>query len=95
MLCYHVCSFRYAEYCTAPISQCLVSPSFLTDIQAASLPETFFTVYSNLVDRGALAAGQCVLIHGGTSGIGVAAIQMSRALGAHCVVTVQNSMEIL
>jgi NADPH2:quinone reductase len=62
-------------------------PAGLTDVQAASLPETFFTVWSNLMDRGRLAAGETVLIQGGTSGIGVTAIQLAKALGARVFVT--------
>ena len=71
----------YAEYCTAPAPQCLPIPKGMTAIEAASLPETFFTVWSNVFDRGRLAPGESFLVQGGTSGIGVAAIQMVKAFG--------------
>ena len=71
----------YAEYCTAPVAQCLPVPFGLTMIEAASLPETFFTVWSNVFDRARLAPGESLLVQGGTSGIGVTAIQMAAALG--------------
>ncbi len=81
----------YAEHCVAPIGQCLAVPKGLTDIEAASLPETFFTVWSNVFDRARLQAGETLLIHGGSSGIGVTAIQMAKAAGATVVVTVGSS----
>jgi len=71
----------YAEYCTAPAPQCLPIPRGMTPVEAASLPETFFTVWSNVFDRGRLAAGESFLVQGGSSGIGVTAIQMVRAFG--------------
>ena len=71
----------YAEYCAAPIAQCLPVPKGLSMIEAASLPETFFTVYSNIFDRAKLADGETLLVQGGSSGIGVTAIQMATALG--------------
>jgi len=71
----------YAEYCVAPEVQALPIPKGLTPVQAASLPETFFTVWSNVYDRGRLAPGETLLVQGGTSGIGVAAIQMAAAMG--------------
>lgn len=71
----------YAEYCVAPIGQCLPVPKGLSLVEAASLPETFFTVWSNVFDRARLAAGETLLVQGGTSGIGVSAIQLARALG--------------
>lgn len=71
----------YAEYCTAPLAQCLPVPYGLTMVEAASLPETFFTVWSNVFDRARLAPGETLLVQGGTSGIGVTAIQMAAALG--------------
>jgi len=86
-VCALVSGGGYAQYCVAPLAQCLPVPGGLTDIQAASLPETFFTVWSNLVDRGKLVAGESVLIQGGTSGIGVAAIQLARSLGARVFAT--------
>ncbi len=80
-VCALVAGGGYAQLCTAPVGQCLPVPQGLTDIEAASLPETFFTVYSNVFDRGALQPGETLLIQGGTSGIGVTAIQMAKALG--------------
>lgn len=71
----------YAEYCTAPARQCLPVPKGLTALEAASLPETFFTVWSNVFDRAQLAKGESLLVQGGTSGIGVTAIQLATALG--------------
>lgn len=78
----------YAEYCVAPLAQCLPIPKGLSLIEAASLPETFFTVWSNVFDRGALSVGETLLVHGGTSGIGVAAIQIATALGSKVLTTV-------
>lgn len=71
----------YAEYCVAPIAQCLPVPEGWSVLEAASLPETFFTVYSNVFERARLASGETLLVQGGTSGIGVTAIQMATALG--------------
>lgn len=71
----------YAEYCIAPASNCLPVPRGLDFVQAASLPETYFTVWSNVFDRGRLEAGETFLVQGGSSGIGVAAIQIVRAMG--------------
>jgi NADPH:quinone reductase len=82
----------YAEYCTAPAALCLPYPDGLSDVEAASLPETFFTVWSNLFDRAALKAGESVLIQGGASGIGVTAIQLARARG-HRVFATAGSAE--
>ena len=72
----------YAEFCTAPAVQCLPWPSGYDAIQASALPETFFTVWANLFQIGRLSAGESVLIHGGSSGIGTTAIQLARAFGA-------------
>jgi len=71
----------YAEYCTAPAPQCLPIPKGMTAVEAASLPETFFTVWSNVFDRAALKPGESFLVQGGSSGIGVTAIQMVKAFG--------------
>jgi NADPH:quinone reductase len=71
----------YAEYCTAPWQQVLPAPDGWSALEAASLPETFFTVWSNVFDRAHLAEGETLLVQGGTSGIGVTAIQLARALG--------------
>lgn len=87
----HVCALvaggGYAQLCVAPIGQCLPVPKGLSDIEAASLPETFFTVWSNVFDRARLAAGETLLVQGGSSGIGVTAIQLGKAFGAHVLVT--------
>ncbi len=87
-VCALVAGGGYAEYCVAPIGQCLPVPRGLSDEQAASLPETFFTVWSNVFDRGRLQRGETLLVHGGSSGIGVTAIQMARAMGSRVIVTV-------
>ena len=86
-VCALVAGGGYAEYCVAPIGQCLPVPAGLSDIEAASLPETFFTVWSNVFDRARLQAGESILIQGGSSGIGVTAIQMAKAFGAQVFVT--------
>jgi NADPH2:quinone reductase len=86
-VCALVAGGGYAELCVAPVGQCLPIPQGFSDIQAASLPETFFTVYSNVFQRGALLSGETLLIQGGSSGIGVTAIQMAKALGAKVIVT--------
>jgi len=77
----------YAEYCVVPDVQALPVPRGLSMIEAASLPETFFTVWSNVYDRGRLKAGETLLVQGGSSGIGVTAIQMAKALGNHVLAT--------
>lgn len=82
----------YAECCTAPIAQCLPIPHGLSMVEAASLPETFFTVWSNVFDRGQLLPGQSLLVQGGSSGIGVTAIQMAAAFG-HLVFATAGSEE--
>jgi NADPH2:quinone reductase len=82
-VCALVAGGGYAEYCVAPVPQCLPVPKGLSDIEAASLPETFFTVWSNVFDRAHLQPGERILIQGGSSGIGVTAIQMAKAFGAH------------
>jgi NADPH2:quinone reductase len=86
-ICALVSGGGYAELCVAPIGQCLAVPQGLSDIEAASLPETFFTVWSNVFERGGLKPGESLLIQGGSSGIGVTAIQMAKALGATVLVT--------
>ncbi len=86
-VCALVAGGGYAQWCVAPLAQCLPVPEGFTDVQAASLPETFFTVWSNLFDRGRLVAGETVLIQGGTSGIGVTAIQLAKAMGARVFAT--------
>ena len=86
-VCALVAGGAYAELCTAPIAQCLPYPKGLSDVEAASLPETFFTVWSNVFDRCHLRAGETLLIQGGSSGIGVTAIQLAKAMGARVIVT--------
>ena len=86
-VCALVAGGGYAQLCVAPVAQCLPVPDGLSDIEAASLPETFFTVYSNVMDRGRLQKGETLLIQGGTSGIGVTAIQVGKAFGATVVAT--------
>ena len=77
----------YAEYCTAPASSCLPVPDGMGIVEAAALPETFFTVWTNLFMRGKLSSADKCLIHGGASGIGTTAIQLARAFGAEVCVT--------
>jgi putative PIG3 family NAD(P)H quinone oxidoreductase len=77
----------YAEYVAVPAVQCLPIPAPLSRIEAAALPETLFTCWTNLIDGGHLEAGQSVLIHGGASGIGTTGIQLAKALGAQVLVT--------
>ena len=86
-VCALVAGGGYAELCVAPVGQCLPVPAGFSDVEAASLPETFFTVWSNVFDRARLQAGETLLIQGGSSGIGVTAIQMAKALGATVLVT--------
>lgn len=86
-VCALVAGGGYAQWCVAPVGQCLPVPAGLNDIEAASLPETFFTVWSNVFDRGRLQAGEFLLVQGGSSGIGVTAIQLARAWGATVIVT--------
>lgn len=87
-VCALVSGGGYAELCVAPVGQCLPVPAGLSDIEAASLPETCFTVWSNLFGRAGLKVGDTLLIQGGSSGIGVTAIQLARAAGATVLVTV-------
>jgi NADPH:quinone reductase-like Zn-dependent oxidoreductase len=77
----------YAGYCVVPQGQALPVPAGLSMIEAASLPETFFTVWANVFDRGGLQQGETLLVHGGSSGIGVAAIQIAHALGSRVFTT--------
>ena len=86
-VCALVAGGGYAEYCVAPVAQCLAVPAGLSDVEAASLPETFFTVWSNVFDRARLQAGETLLVQGGSSGIGVTAIQLARARGATVIIT--------
>ena len=86
-VCALVAGGGYAEYCIVPVAQCLPVPKGLSDVEAASLPETFFTVWSNVFDRAQLQPGETLLVQGGSSGIGVAAIQIAKALGSRVIVT--------
>jgi NADPH:quinone reductase len=86
-VCALVAGGGYAELCVAPVGQCLPVPGALSDTEAASLPETFFTVWSNVFMRAYLQAGETLLIQGGSSGIGVTAIQIAKAMGARVIVT--------
>jgi NADPH:quinone reductase len=90
-VCALVAGGGYAQLCVAPVGQCLPVPKGLTDIEAASLPETFFTVWSNVFDRGRLQQGETFMVQGGTSGIGVTAIQMAKAMGASKVIATAGS----
>ena len=91
-VCALVAGGGYAEFAVAPVGQCLPVPEGLDDVAAASLPETFFTVWSNVFDRARLQAGETLLVQGGGSGIGVTAIQLAKALGA-CVIVTAGSDE--
>jgi NADPH2:quinone reductase len=93
-VCALVIGGGYAGYCAIPEGQCLPVPDNLTMIEAASLPETFFTVWSNVFDRVKLQPGESLLVHGGSSGIGVAAIQMAKALGSKVYVTAGSADKI-
>ncbi len=86
-VCALVAGGGYAEYCVAPVVQCLPVPKGWSFVEAASLPETFFTVWSNVFERGHLQAGETLLVQGGTSGIGVTAIQLAKAFGATVIAT--------
>lgn len=81
LVCALVQGGGYAEFCAAPLAQCLPLPEGLSPLEAATLPETYFTVWSNVFDRARLAAGESLLVQGGSSGIGVTAIQLAHALG--------------
>jgi len=86
-VCALVAGGGYAEWCSVPVGQLLPVPAGFSDIEAAALPENFFTVWSNVFDRGRLAAGEWLLVQGGTSGIGVTAIQLGKAFGAKVIAT--------
>jgi len=77
----------YGEYCAAPVPQCLPVPAGLSLVEAAALPETYFTVWHNVFERGRLRAGESILVHGGASGIGTTALQLARAFGARAFAT--------
>lgn len=86
-VCALVAGGGYAEYCVAPAGQCLPIPDGLDFVDAAGLPETYFTVWSNLFERGCAVAGETILVHGGTSGIGTTAILLGKAFGLTVIVT--------
>jgi putative PIG3 family NAD(P)H quinone oxidoreductase len=86
-VCALVAGGGYAEFCVAPAGQCLPLPQGLNMVQAASLPETFFTVWQNVFHIARLQPGETLLVQGGSSGIGVAAIQLAKALGSRVIVT--------
>ena len=90
-VCALVAGGGYAEYCVAPVAQCLPVPKGWSELEAAGLPETFFTVWSNVFERGHLQAGETLLVQGGSSGIGVTAIQLAKARGATVIVTVGSA----
>jgi NADPH:quinone reductase len=93
-VCALVAGGGYAELCTAPIGQVLPVPAGLSDVQAASLPETFFTVWQNVFEIARLQAGETLLVQGGSSGIGVTAIQLAKALGASVIVTAGSDEKV-
>ncbi len=86
-VCALVSGGGYAEFCVAPAPQCLPLPRGMDVIQAAAIPETAFTVWTNVFDRGRLQKGETLLVHGGSSGIGTTAIQLARARGARVIAT--------
>lgn len=90
-VCALVAGGGYAEYCVAPVVQCLPVPKGWSELEAAGLPETFFTVWSNVFERGHLQPGETLLVQGGSSGIGVTAIQLAKARGATVIVTVGSA----
>jgi len=93
-VCALVAGGGYAEYCVAPVAQCLPIPDGLSMVQAAGLPETYFTVWSNVFDRGALSGEQTLLVHGGASGIGTTAIQLATAMGHRVFATVGSDERV-
>jgi len=90
-VCALVAGGGYAEYCPAPEPQCLPIPAGLDLVKAAALPETYFTVWTNVFERGRLRTGETVLVHGGSSGIGTTAIQLGHAFGARVFATAGNA----
>lgn len=92
-VCALVTGGGYAEYCVASAALCLPIPEGYDFIQAAALPETFFTVWSNVFDRARLSAGETLLVHGGSSGIGTTAIQLAKAFGARVAVTAGSDVK--
>jgi len=93
-VCALVAGGGYAEYCVAPAAQCLPIPKGLSEIEAAGLPETYYTVWSNVFDRGRLGPGETLLVHGGASGIGTTAIQLATAMGNKVYATVGSDARV-
>ena len=93
-VCALVAGGGYAEVCAAPVGQCLPVPRGLTMVEAASLPETFFTVWQNVFQIARLQPGETLLVQGGSSGIGVTAIQLAKAQGAHVIVTAGSDEKV-
>jgi len=93
-VCALVSGGGYAEFCVAPVAQCMPIPAGLSLIQAAGLPETYFTVWSNVFDRGALSGDETLLVHGGASGIGTTAIQLATAMGHRVFATVGSDERV-
>lgn len=93
-VCALVAGGGYAEYCVAPQAQCLRPPARLSLVEAAAIPETFFTVWTNVFERGRLQAGETLLVHGGSSGIGTTAIQLAVARGARVFATAGNEQKV-
>ena len=87
LVCALVAGGGYSEFALAPAVTCLPIPSTLNMVEAAAVPETFFTVWHNVIERGELKAGQSFLVHGGSSGIGTAAIQVAKSIGAFVITT--------
>jgi len=92
-VCALVAGGGYATYCVAPAAQCLPVPTGLSFVEAAAIPETFFTVWTNVFERARLQPGESILIHGGSSGIGTTAIQLARAFGASQVFATAGSID--
>jgi len=92
-VCALVAGGGYAEYCLAPAPQCLPVPKGLSLVEAGAIPETFFTVWHNVFERGRLKPGETLLVHGGSSGIGTTAVQLGRAFGARVLATAGNPVK--
>ena len=90
-ICALVAGGGYAEFCVAPAAQCLPKPKMFSLTEAAALPETFYTVWTNVFERGRLSQGESLLVHGGSSGIGTTAIKLAKAWGASVFVTAGSS----
>ena len=93
-VCALVTGGGYARYCTAPVETLLPVPAGFSYMEAAAIPETYFTVWSNLFDRAGLKSGETLLVHGGSSGIGSTAIQLAKAMGARVITTAGNAEKV-